>query len=233
MENNGYHDYENKPLNFLWDTRSELLPAYLWKVWLVIGATLVIGILFNIINIDTIEVIGYVDLSVSGLSFTLVIISAAFEVYNKDELTILLESKEEKNGKKGLALLETLTPYIFTAFLYLIIGLISIITPLLQIQVPNIVAVILNLIFIMLLILGLFSLFNITYTLLNSLYYSVIRHKYIMKIKDKKTNIEKEMESKIKYYRELRQEYIDNGENTELIDNKIKKCEQYIDKLNQ
>lgn len=233
MENNKYHDYENKPLKFLWDTRSELLPAYLWTVWLVIGATLLIGIFLNIININTIEVVGYVDLSVSGLSFTLVIISAAFEVYNKDELTILLENRGEKNGRKGLALLETLTPYIFTAFLYLIIGLISVITPLLQIQVPNIVAVILNLIFIMLLILGLFSLFNVTYTLLNSLYYSVIRHKYVIEIENKKINIERKMESKVESYKELRQEYIDNGENTELIDNKIKKCEQYIDKLNQ
>lgn len=220
MKDKEYYEYEKRPLKFLWDTRKELLPNYIWKIWVSIGALLFLGTILNVVNINTLEVVGHIDLAVSGLSFTLVIVSAVFEIYNKDEMASLLE---KPGDKKGLALLETLTPYVFTALIYLIIGLVSIISPLLEIKVPDTIVLVLNYTFIMLLILGLFSLFNITYLLLNSLYYSVIRYKYV-------TETQEEIEASIEKLTKKRVDSI--GTERKLLDEKIIEFEDLLKKLN-
>ena len=215
-----YYEYDEKPLKFLWDSKKEILPNYMWKMWVLIGALLILGIIFNVVNINSLEVVEHIDLAVSGLSFTLIIVSAVSEIYNKNEMVLLLE---KPGDKKGLAVLETLTPYIFTALIYLIIGLVSVISPLLEIEVPRIIFLTLNYAFIMLLILGLFSLFNITYFLLNSLYYSVIRYKLVKELKEYTENSIEEL---------IKEKTNSTEKEKELIDKKINKLKNKLKKMN-
>ena len=173
-----YKKYDSNPLKLLWDTKKETMATYLWVIWCMMAFLLFIGACFNWIDLSNIDSSSFIDLSVSGLSFTLVIVSAALEVYHTDDLVILLKAKNEEEVN-GYYFLQLLTPYLFTATIYLIIGMISIVSPLITISFTSGVIKIFNYMFIMLQLLGVFSLFNITYTILIELYNSTVRSKLI------------------------------------------------------
>lgn len=169
-----YNHYDDNPLKLLWDTRKHILPKYIWKVWIAIGVFILVLIFFNLIDLRYISSNSFIDSSISGLSFTLVIVSAAIEIFEKDELVILIKS--EKNVKvPGEEMLGLLTPYLFTAILFLFLGIISLISPYITIEFSSFFNSGFNFIYIMLILLSLFSLFNITFTILNDLYYKIIR----------------------------------------------------------
>ncbi|AQL56245.1 hypothetical protein [Abyssicoccus albus] len=174
--NKKYNDYKN-PFRLLWDFRSELLPKYIVVLWLIIGVILVILSGFKLINLSSLDIKEYVSISVSGLNFALIITSAALAVYNKDELTLLLELDFSKHKSRvpGAYFLEILAPYALTLILFLILGLSSVILPLITLTPPLIIRIIVNIIYIEIIILGILSLFNLAYTILIELYYKVQR----------------------------------------------------------
>lgn len=172
---NSFKDYDRNPILFLWDTKHEILPKYLWKLWIVIVIIILLSAIFGIIDLSSIDSALFIDLSITGLTFTIVIVSAALEVFKDIELVKLLKIKNKKI--KGLHFLELLTPYVFTAFVFLLISIFSIIAPLIKINIPIFLACIFNYIYISVLLMAILSLFNICFSILNHFYYSV-RRKY-------------------------------------------------------
>ena len=169
-----YKHYDENPLELLWDTRKYILPKYLWISWFILGIAVFCLMVLNYIDLSYIDAGNFIDTSISGLSFTLVIVSAAIEIFNDGDLVVLIRIKNNKNipGEKMLGLL---TPYLFTAVLFLLLGIVSLLAPYGTLVVSTTTASILNFIYIMLVLLALFSLFNITYSILNDLYYRVLR----------------------------------------------------------
>lgn len=181
---NSFKDYDRNPILFLWDTKHEILPKYLWRIWSIIILLIFFGAIFDIIDLSVIDSALFIDLSITGLTFTIVIVSAALEVFKGKELVKLLKIENEKVN--GLYFLELLTPYVFTALIFLLISLFSIIAPLVKINIPIYLANIFNYIYVSILLLSLFSLFNICYSILNHFYYSVRREAEEEKLDDKK-----------------------------------------------
>lgn len=183
-----YNDYTKNPLKFLWHTKKKLLPSYLWWIWIFIGVLLTIGSYYNIFDIASINSQDYISLSIGGLSFALIITSAALGVYNYDELVILLEEKDTVRIP-GLDFLELIAPYVLTITIFLTIGIISLINQPLTWSPPRIISIAFNIVFLELILLGLLSLYNIAYSILMDLYYSIIRKSTLNREKNKK-NIE-------------------------------------------
>lgn len=171
-----YNDYANNPLKFLYHTRKSLLPKYLWCIWLLVGILLIILNFMGYLDFSNFSDDAYVDFSVSGLSFTLVVVSAAIEVFSEDELVVLLESSELNKDNEFLGLL---APYAFTAVIFVLIGIISLVGPYINIGINSEYLSWLNISYILLVLLGILSLFNIIYQILNDLYYSIKRKKII------------------------------------------------------
>lgn len=168
------NNYDDNPIMLLWIGKKALLPRYLTIPWLIIFIALFWSNKNNIIDLDITKISEYVDMSVAGLNFTLVIISAAIEVYTDEELKKLMKGKE--NDKvKNIRFINLITPYVFTSLIFLVLGILSIIVPLINFEEIIEIANLISIIYIMLLLLGLFSLFNISYTIINDLYHSIGR----------------------------------------------------------
>lgn len=126
---------------------------------------------YAIININNLHIVNFIDASIAGLIFSLVV-SAVLEIFNfnKEEISILFKRKN---------LINLLTPYVFTSFIFLILGTISILAPLVSITLSHCVVIIIKYLYISLLTLSLFSLFNICYENIMNIYFYGFRN-YIL-----------------------------------------------------
>lgn len=167
-------NYDDNPFLLLWVGKKALLPRYLTIPWLIIFILLFLANNNNWIDLDITKIGEYIDMSVAGLNFTLVIISAAIEIFSDDELKKLMKGKEDEKVK-NIRFINLITPYVFTSLIFLILGVMSVLIPLINFESIDGIADIISIIFIMLLLLGLFSLFNISYNIINDLYYSIGR----------------------------------------------------------
>lgn len=172
MENNFY----NNPIKLIWRARANLLPKYLFFIWIIIVLTLFFGTMrFDFINFSSFSISNYFSASTTGLTFTLALFTAEKNVFQATELKKLAEYQGEKDEYRGKALIELLGPFVFTALVFLVTGTLSLIVPFIKISLPSFVLSLFIQIYIVLLILGLFSLFNLVVTMLNDVYHSVTR----------------------------------------------------------
>lgn len=162
--------YDSNPLRFLIVARGWLLSEYLWYSWIIIDILIGILICHNIIDINLVKIEGFVDASIAGLSFTLIVVSAALEIFKESELKELYKHK-----KDGQLLLEVLVPYVFTSMLFLGLGIISSIAPLVTISFPLPFVQIIKYLYFITVILGMISLFNVCYDIIINIFNSVRR----------------------------------------------------------
>lgn len=162
--------YSSHPVKFMVDGKKGLMSKYLWWMWFLTCISIGITHYFAIININKLQIANFIDASIAGLSFSLVVVSAVLEIFNKEEISILFKRKN---------LINLLTPYVFTSFIFLLLGTISILAPLVSITLSHWVVIIIKYIYISLLTLSLFSLFNICYEIIMNIYFYGFRN-YIL-----------------------------------------------------
>lgn len=171
---NIYSNFDDNPLKLLWVTKSRLMEKYLWIILVIIIVFLISGKFLGFVNFSKWQIDSLLDTSISGLSFTMIIISASVEIFNNEELVILIKATAN-NKPNGYAFLWVLAPYAFSAVLFLLLGIISIITPIIELDILQSFRDWFIIAYISLVVLSLLSLFNISYKTLNDLYYSIIR----------------------------------------------------------
>lgn len=171
MEENFY----NNPLKVVWKAKKNLMPIYILVLWFVIfGVTLIGSLCLNIIDFSSYKIGTYFSVSSTGLTLTLALFVAGKNAFKEEELKILANHKD-CNGVKGQALIDFMGPYVFSAILFLLTGIVSMLGPFIQIPLKPQHLELIKVIYINILILGLLSLFNLVITMINDVYISAFR----------------------------------------------------------
>lgn len=181
-----YDKYDGSPVKFLIRARKGLMAEKLWCSWLILCLILFVLNFIGYIDLKRVRIGEFVDSSIAGLSFSLIVVSAVREIFEKDELKILYKKRYD-NEKQGLLLLKLLSPYVLTSMIFLVLGIISLVAPLVTIPLPLNMVNLVKYFYVALLLLGLFSLFHVCYDIIINIYNSVRREV----IKDNKNDSKK------------------------------------------
>ncbi|EGE54960.1 hypothetical protein [Streptococcus parauberis] len=179
-----YEKYDGRPVKFLIHARTGLMDEKLWCSWLFLCLILFLLNITGVMDLKLIKIGEFVDSSIAGLSFSLIVVSAVREIFEKNEL-IIIYKRQNDNEKQGLLLLKVLAPYVFTSMIFLVLGIISLIAPLVTVALPINMVIMIKYLYVALLLLGLFSLFHVCYGIIINIYNSVRREVIKENIKNK------------------------------------------------
>ncbi|PID24095.1 hypothetical protein [Sporosarcina sp. P7] len=172
MEGNFYKN----PLVIIWKAKNNLMPLYLVVIALIFLVGTIVGAFYiDIIDFSSFQIEEYFSVSSTGLTLTLALFVAGKSAFNKEELKVLAQY-ENKEFKKGQALIDFIGPYVFTSALFLATGLVSVFGPFIKVNLDPIILVLMKIFYINLLSLGLLSLFNLVITMLNDVYSAANRN---------------------------------------------------------
>lgn len=146
---------EKNPIKIIWASRKELLPISAWMVYIFIAFFMVIvkfAVPDNIIdfNLARIDSKLFIQLSITALTLILGIFTFGKEIFNIDDLGRLFQANEE-------VYYSNIADYLFSAFLWLIISIISIIKFVIILNFPEWLLDLLRLQFLAIVILATFS----------------------------------------------------------------------------
>lgn len=173
--NNNRKKYDSNPLLFLYVAYQGLMSEILWKIWLGLIVILILLNLFGVIDSTKIKIGDTIDASIAGLSFTLIVVSAALEIFSRKELIRLYNTKNIGDSEDGQLLMQVLAPYVFTSMIFLLLGILSVVAPTVIIQISTFWKGVIKFIYMAFFILGMFSLFNICYDIVINIFNSVRR----------------------------------------------------------
>lgn len=166
--------YKN-PAHIVWLARKNLMPSYLVILWGALFAASLIGTFYkNIFDFSSLTLESHFSITSTGLTLTLALFVAGKAAFNDDEMKILAKHKTE-NGVEGQALIDFLSPYVFTSMLFFLTGLVSLFGPFLNLSIDPTILIIIKIIYFNILSLGFFSLFNLVITMLNDVYLKAFR----------------------------------------------------------
>src|SRR5690625_1360926 len=168
-------NFYNNPLKIVWRARHNLMPWYLFIIWLMLLITSFIGTKhFNFMDFSSFQIGTYFSISSTGLILTLALFVAGKNAFSEDDLKKLSQHTSE-NVVKGQYLIDFLAPYVFTSILFLLTGLLALFAPFISLKISMEYKEIIKIIYINVLSLGLLSLFNLVITMLNDVYGSAFR----------------------------------------------------------
>lgn len=171
MEGNFYKN----PLKVIWKARKNLMPSYLVILWLVFFiASISAAFYLNLIDFSLFKIGEYFTVSSTGLTLTLALFVAGKNAFSPDDLKVLA-NHESDEIKKGQLLIDFLGPYVFTAVLFLMLGLVSLFGPFLKIPLDYGYITFFKVFYINILALGLLSLFNLVIIMLNDVFLAAYR----------------------------------------------------------
>lgn len=171
MKENFYYN----PMKIVWKSKRNLMPIYLILLWvLFLILTLIGSFYYNVMDFSSYQLGAYFSVSSTGLTLTLALFVAGKNAFSEEDLRRLAEYKKD-GGIKGQALIDFIGPYVFTAILFLLTGLISLFGPFIKLPIKQEYIELFKVIYINILALGLLSLFNLVIIMLNDVYASAFR----------------------------------------------------------
>lgn len=169
-------NFYNNPLKIIWKSKSNLMPNYLYAIWILFVLISLTGAtFFDFMDFSSFQIGTYFSVSSTGLTLTLALFVAGKNAFSEEELKRLATHKKNSKAVQGQALIDFLGPFVFTALLFLITGLLSLFGPYINLPLKKEYVEIIKVIFINILFLGLLSLFNLVITMLNDVYASAFR----------------------------------------------------------
>lgn len=168
-------NFYNNPLKVIWKSRRNLMPNYLIVLWIIFLLVSLSSVLFfDFMDFSSFQVGSYFSISSTGLTLTLALFVAGKNAFSEDDLKRLAQHENSK-GVQGQALIDFLGPFVFTALLFLVTGLLSLFGPYINLPIKKEYVELIKVLYINILSLGLLSLFNLIITMLNDVYASAFR----------------------------------------------------------
>ncbi len=168
-------NFYNNPLKVIWKSKSNLMPKYLLYPWIIIVLVSLVGVIcFDFMDYASFQIGTYFSVSSTGLTLTLALFVAGKSAFSEDDLKRLATYENDK-GVQGQALIDFLGPFVFTALLFLVTGLLSLFGPYINLPIKKEYVELIKVFYVNILFLGLLSLFNLVITMLNDVYASAFR----------------------------------------------------------
>lgn len=168
-------NFYNNPLKVIWKSKKNLMPIYLNLLWFTFLLVTLSGALyFDFMDFSSFQVGTYFSVSSTGLTLTLALFVAGKNAFSEQDLKRLAKHENDE-GVSGQALIDFLGPFVFTALLFLITGLLSLFGPYIIVPLKHEYIELIKILYVNILFLGLLSLFNLVITMLNDVYASTLR----------------------------------------------------------
>ncbi|MGP4060246.1 hypothetical protein [Halobacillus sp. H74] len=168
-------NFYNNPLKVVWKSKKNLMPFYLIFVWVLFLLVTLGGVLYlDFMDFSSFRIGTYFSVSSTGLTLTLALFVAGKNAFSEEDLK-RLANHENGEGQSGQALIDFLGPFVFTALLFLITGLLALFGPYIKLPLKPEYIEFIKVLYINILFLGLLSLFNLVITMLNDVYASALR----------------------------------------------------------
>lgn len=168
-------NFYNNPLKIIWKSKSNLMPNYLIVSWIIFLSVSLAGVTcFDFMDFSSFQIGTYFSVSSTGLTLTLALFVAGKNAFSEEDLKRLAIYENDK-GIKGQALIDFLGPFVFTALLFLVTGLLSLFGPYFNLPIKKEYVELIKVFYVNILFLGLLSLFNLVITMLNDVYSSASR----------------------------------------------------------
>lgn len=146
----------------IWRGKKNLLTKLSWIFLGVIIGGLIALTCLQMIRFDGFSIASYLSICITGLSFSLALFVATKNLYPLEDL-IKFYKFEDKDGKmkKKEAYYQVFAPFLFTAFIWLILAIIIILTQYMIIALSDMIRNIFIVAFLSILLLGVIALFNL------------------------------------------------------------------------
>lgn len=161
-------ELEINPVKILWIIKKDLFPKQLLITWSILTTLVILLYLLDAYTEFTIifnfPISDLLSAGITGISFTLALISATTKIFSKSQLVSIFSYTDEDNPKEGYLFYRTIAPYIWTATNWLAIALIALFSRFVSFNVHGIFDKIIEIFVISLVIMGLLNLWSLVIT---------------------------------------------------------------------
>lgn len=161
-------ELEINPFKILWSIKKDLFPKQLLYTWGILTTFVIVLYVLSAYTEFTIiinfSISDLLSAGITGISFTLALISATTKLFSKSELVSIFSYVDNDNLVEGYLFYRTIAPYIWTATNWLAISLIALFSRFVSFQVHILVEKFIEILVISLVIMGLLNLWSLVIT---------------------------------------------------------------------
>lgn len=161
-------EIEINPFKVMFKVRTRMLSSNFWYVWSVlVGIMIVFYIFSSKYSFITVSYFSFADFlipGITGLSFTLALITATTRIFSKEQLVYIYNYIDKDNPYKGFLFYRTIAPYIWTSTIWLIITIGALFAKIFNFNLTPIINDILKLLFLSCVLIGIMSLWSLLIT---------------------------------------------------------------------
>lgn len=161
-------EIEINPFKVMYRVRTRMLNKSFWYVWIVL--VVIMSVLYSLsykysfVSISSFSLSDFLVPGITGLSFTLALITATTRIFSKEQLVSFYEYTDEDNPYKGFLFYRTIAPYIWTSTVWLVITIGALFTKLFVFNLPQILHDVLKITFASCVLIGIMSLWSLLIT---------------------------------------------------------------------
>lgn len=161
-------EIEINPFKVMNKVKNQMLSRNFWLVWATLVLIMVVFYLlsrkYSFIIMESFSISDFLSPGITGLSFTLALITATTRIFSKDQLVDIYRYTDQDNPEKGYLFYRTIAPYIWTSTIWLIVTIGSLFAKIFIFNFSPIIHDILKLIYSSIVLMGVMSLWTLLTT---------------------------------------------------------------------
>lgn len=161
-------EIEINPFKVIWKVKTKMLNKSFFIVWGIL-VVLVIGLYItahysSYVAVKLIHLEDFLIPGITGLSFTLALITATTRIFPKEQLVDIYSFTDDGKMEKGHLFYRTIAPYIWTSTIWLLISIGALFSKMFSIKIPVFMHSLLEIFFISIVLMGVMSLWSLLIT---------------------------------------------------------------------
>lgn len=161
-------EIEINPFKIMNKVKKEMLSKSFWCVWtalvLIMTFFYILSNKYNFIIMESFSLSDFLSPGITGLSFTLALITATTRIFSKDQLVDFYRYTDEDNPEEGYLFYRTIAPYIWTSTVWLIVTIGALFAKTFVFNFPSVMHDILKLMYSSIVLMGVMSLWSLLTT---------------------------------------------------------------------
>lgn len=161
-------EIEINPFKVINKVKSQMLSKNFWIVWailvLIMTGFYLLSRKYSFIKMESFPLSDFLTPGITGLSFTLALITATTRLFSKDQLVDIYRYTDQDNPEEGHLFYRTLAPYIWTSTIWLVVTIGALIAKIFIFNFPPIIHDILKLTYSSIVLMGVMSLWSLLTT---------------------------------------------------------------------
>lgn len=161
-------EIEINPFKVMYKVKTAMLSKSFWIVWVILVGLMsllyFLSFKYSFISISIFSLADFLIPGITGLSFTLALITATTRIFSKEQLVATYAYTDKDNPSEGFLFYRIIAPYIWTSTVWLIITISALFTKIFNFNLPEIIHDILKIVFASIVLIGVMSLWSLLIT---------------------------------------------------------------------